>query len=124
MKSGKQLSTPQLFLIMLTNPICIGLYLLFWSSLLQFFQFGILKKVLPMMICSILGLTGWYMLFLLRLSRKVILEETETAKLSVKVWHICAIVMLAGVTVFYGVQTIKHAVVYRVVMQWDSPSVK
>lgn len=132
MKKNKTQSAGIIFLNMLTNPIFIIFYFLFWRHLFILCDIGNKHKNLPIIVVSFLFFIVWFVKFLNQIYNKngnhlkdlsENTSETQHFQIlknrpQILVWRICAIFVLISITVFFGTKTVNTGISYNGKLSW------
>lgn len=136
MKEYKQIMKRQIFISMLSNPIFIAIYGIFFYELYILCKYGrIHKNIIVLLGCMIFFLV-YIVIFIIKIVKrhKTVSEqitdenefdESSTLKSSVKdnsiykvIWHCIAIIIMIVITLFYGVKIYNSAINYNGKLSW------
>lgn len=136
MKEYKQIMKRQIFISMLSNPIFIAIYGIFFYELYILCKYGrIHKNIIVLLGCMIFFLV-YIVIFIIKsvkrhktVSEQITdeneFDESSTLKSSVKdnsiykvIWHCIAIIIMIVITLFYGVKIYNSAINYNGKLSW------
>lgn len=118
-----QKSRGQIFMFMLTHPIFLLAWFLFFRYTYKLCQYGGVRKNLPVIaVCGIFFLF-WLILFLVKiLTYKDRFhfppEERWRPGLIYRAWYICAVIIIVGTAVYFGTKIVHSAVPYNGKLSW------
>ena len=136
MKEYKQIMKRQVFISMLSNPIFIAIYGIFFYELYTLCKYGRIRKNIIVLLGCMIFFLAYLVIFIIKIVKRngtvseQIVEENEfdesgTLKSGVKgnsiykvIWHYIAIIIMIVITLFYGAKIYNSAINYNGKLSW------